>query len=159
MVRLGTQLIKGKVDVVTTLTNELPSGTQEIGKVWVDEMVTPSDNLKVSADTERGTGGYGSYEKKKEIQLNVRGTVRVKFDLKTANVLATAYGRIFKNGVAVGTEQTNDTTEYVTKTEDIAGWERGDKLQLYLMVEEAYGALAQNLRLYWDSVKAEVLID
>jgi hypothetical protein len=47
------------------------------------------------------------------------GQQRFLFDLKTAGGGATAYGKIYRNGVALGTQQTDVTGGYVTKSEDI----------------------------------------
>jgi len=74
-----------------------------------------------------------TYEKVKEIRIDMPGTLRVKFDIKPST--GTGYGRIYKNGVAVGTEQSStDTSNWVTKSEDISGWSAGDLLQLYVKI-------------------------
>jgi len=82
------------------------------------------------------------------------GTLRISFDLKMApNVFGqTAYGKIYRNGAAVGTERTTtDTSNYATFSEDIAGWSAGDNIQLYLYDNGGpSGALCRNFRIYYD---------
>lgn len=72
-----------------------------------------------------------TYTKMKEIVIGQSsGTVRVVFQLRTENGAETAYGRIYVNGVAAGTEQSTTNTVFQTYTEDIAVGV-GDLLQLY----------------------------
>ncbi len=106
-----------------------------------------SDNLKASADAEQ-TEASQSYNKQKEITVACIGTIRIKFDLKITVATNTAYGRIYINGVAVGTQRTNATTSYVNFSEDIAVIP-GDKVQLYSYASAA-DAKVENFRLYWD---------
>lgn len=106
---------------------------------------TVGDRLETSADTEY-SGAPSSYTKIKEILINRPGAYRVKFDIKKISG-DPKYGRIYKNGVAEGAEQSTSSTSYVTFSEDLSGWSEGDLLQLY--VKTAAGDLhAQNLRLY-----------
>jgi len=72
-----------------------------------------------------------SYIKTFEHCLKRGGTIRVKFNLRTSNADTTAYARIYRNGGAVGTEQSTNDAVGVVKSEDIAGWSAGDLLQLY----------------------------
>lgn len=105
------------------------------------------DALETSADAENGQSAT-SYTKAKEIKLARGGTFRVKFDMKGQTTDCTVYARIYRNGVAVGTVQSMATTTYVTKSEDIAGWTRGDLLQLYQKGCNPSNCLCKNLRLY-----------
>jgi hypothetical protein len=115
------------------------------------ELYTAGDYILASADTERSTT-LESYTKVKEILIVRAGTLRIKFDLKGGNAAVTAYGRVYRNGVAVGTIQTQDSTSYSTKSEDIAGWSPGDLCQLYIRVKTGYGTYfttyARNFRIY-----------
>jgi hypothetical protein len=115
--------------------------------------VVASDNLKTSADTERDDGESSSYVLKKSIQVIFTGTYRIKFDLKCA-FQTTGYGRIYKNGVAVGTERTNPTTGYTTFSEDLTFNEK-DYIQLYIKGGGGKNnkAFIQNFRLYYDISK------
>lgn len=95
--------------------------------------VVAGDMMTVTAGTERSTTS-ASYTKVKEVTVNRTGTWSTSFTLKQSGG-TTAYGRIYRNGVAVGTERSESGTDYVTYSEDITGWLNGDKLQLYLKVQ------------------------
>lgn len=92
-----------------------------------------SDDLLHSHDAEYW-GTAASYTKKKTITLDTLSlspsTIRVKFDLK-AESGTTGYGRVYKNGVAIGTEQSTTSTSYVTFSEDLS-FEMGDTLELWV---------------------------
>lgn len=145
----------GKVagDALTSLAN-IPSGagvipTANVPAATLELTATASDTLEESADTERLESNT-SYTKYKDITVRLNGTIRVKFDLKTTNVATTAYGRVYKNGVAFGTEQTNATASYVTKSEDLT-FEAGDLIQLYIKTNNgSFNGAARNFRLYYD---------
>lgn len=106
--------------------------------------------LQQSANTERSETGT-SYVKVKEIQINMFGTVGICFDLKGYNVAGAALGRIYNNAVAVGTEQSTTSTNYVTYCQSITV-KAGDLLQLYIHGTPGGPtyAKAQNFRLYYD---------
>lgn len=92
-----------------------------------------------------------TYAKVAEIYVQRSGTLRVKFYLAgNGGGASIGYGRIYRNGSAVGTEQSNNTTatEY---SEDISGWSAGDLLQLYYKSDPAGGgtsAACGGLRIY-----------
>jgi len=70
-------------------------------------------------------------------------TLRIKFGLRTTDEFKLAHGQIYRNLVAVGTEQSTLSTSYVTyeaNGEDIAGWSAGDDIVLRIWV--APGATA-----------------
>jgi len=130
----------------------------EQAKAYTDEQIAGintglpdaivGDYLEVSADTEEEISDT-TYTKVKEIWLPRGGSYRIKFDLKVGYSGENAYGKIYKNGSPIGTEQTNDTTTYVTKSEDISGFEAGDLVQLYIKgTSGGYHALAKNFRVY-----------
>jgi len=78
-----------------------------------------------------GNTTSGTYTKKKEIRIGKGGTITISFsmyaDITGGNV---AYGRIYKNGVAHGTEWSNPTQSWAAYTEDLV-FEAGDLVQLY----------------------------
>lgn len=90
---------------------------------------TASDELKQSADTENSAQG-NTYTLSKSIKVLHSGTIRVTFDLKTSIAGRTTYGKIYINGVAVGTQQSSDIVTYTNYSEDIAV-SAGDLIQLY----------------------------
>lgn len=67
------------------------------------------------------------------------GTLRFKFSLKTPSTGVTAYGRIYRNGSAVGTLRSTNSVSYVSYTQDISGWQAGDELKL-----SVWSSLASN---------------
>jgi len=109
-----------------------------------------SDTLVVSADTERSEVSSATYAKVKEVLVRTQGTIRVKFDLKKDGT-NTALGRIYINGVAVGTERDTNSTSYVNYSEDISV-EANDLVQLYIKPSandvNKY-AYTQNFRFYY----------
>jgi hypothetical protein len=92
-------------------------------------VITATDTICYSLDTE-GNGNYGSYTKVRDVDVRIGGTYRVKFDIRVSTVGQTVYGRIYVNGVAVGTERSSDTN-YNTFTQDIRVV-IGDNIQLYV---------------------------
>jgi len=90
-------------------------------------------------DSEKSTTS-ASYVMVKETKISamppmvtVPHTVRVYFEMRTGSATYTAYGTIYKNGVAIGTQRTNSTTSYVAYTEDISNVaiNLNDLLQVY----------------------------
>jgi len=119
----------------------------------------PSDNLKASSDNVQNTTS-ASYTKIKEITVadyapkisdKDIGKLRIKFDLATNNTSVAAYGRIYKNGSAVGTERSTQSTSYVTFTEDLE-FKAGDKIQLYAHSNGTSIASVRNFRIYADGI-------
>ena len=111
------------------------------------------DFLLASSDTEMEHGTV-TYTKKAELQVFRDGVYSVKFDMKIASVYGDpanyVRGRIYKDGVAYGTEW-NSTTDanYATFTEDLT-FEAGDLIQLYIR-ESAGGSpnvFIRNFRIY-----------
>jgi len=133
------------------------AGLNASGKVPADQNsrydqllreLSASDDLLGSDDTE-DTGSETDWTKVKELTLFGEGELRIKFDLK-AVIGGTAYGKIYRNGSPVGTEQSETSTNYVTKSEDIAGWSNGDTIELWCKHGTGGGASygVQNFRVY-----------
>jgi hypothetical protein len=106
-----------------------------------------SDTVILSHDAEVATNST-SFVLKKTITLgaNVKAnqTLRIKYDLMSTSP-ATASGRIYRNGTAVGIERTDSSDAYVTKSQDITGWSAGDQIQLCIKTSDSF-AYAQNFR-------------
>jgi hypothetical protein len=106
-----------------------------------------------SNDTEQTTGAT-SYTKKKETRLNrsLQG-IRIGFGLKR-NVGGVAKAKIYKNGIAIGTERTNSATpvgNYQTWTEDFTGFSAGDLVQIYCYTDNGANTISvANFRFYYD---------
>ena len=111
--------------------------------------IAASDNLKASADTER-TNQTTTWTKYKQMTILFGGTIRVKFGLRGWSGNYAAYGRIYKNGAAVGTSQGTSSINVVTYSEDISV-SAGDLIQLYSAAEITNeGARVSNFRVYYD---------
>lgn len=123
---------------------------------WNDGHVIPkiaSDNLRNSHDAEASTAS-GTYVLLKTITLNQKlyGTVRIKFDLKCYLGPGTAYGKIYHNGVALGTEQSSISSSYATKSEDIThDFGKNDTIELWGKLQYMTTTYIQNFRLYYDN--------
>lgn len=103
--------------------------------------------LYKSADTTRSSNN-SSYHLTKGITVYRPGTYRIKFTISSSDASNNAYGRIYRNGVAVGTErQTAGTTEF---SEDISSWSAGDEIQVWTKWtgDGAQNTSISNFRLY-----------
>jgi hypothetical protein len=110
-----------------------------------------SDSLKNSDDAEKSST-LAAYTKKKEVKVNeaYNGVMRIKFDLKSSSPVV--YGRIYKNGVAIGTEQSTSSSSYVTFTEDLAlTLVPDDLLQIYVKHDGSGTVYVSNFRFYYDN--------
>jgi hypothetical protein len=139
---INARQLTANLDTTTTLgTSDTLYPSQKAVKTYVDtgivgislnQVATASANAKVSSSTERSTGS-NTYAKIKETTVFFGGTIRVVFDLK-GNVSWTGNGRIYVNGVAVGTERAESTGNYTTQaTEDISV-NPFDKIQIYARI-------------------------
>jgi hypothetical protein len=82
-------------------------------------------------DAEVTLASAGSWTKAKETRIARAGEYRITFEI--CRVTREANGRIYRNGVAVGTARLNTTTNYVSYSEDISGWAAGDLCQIYML--------------------------
>jgi len=118
-----------------------------LGELMLPAGIYPTDDLIHSNDTEITGITDDVYTKKKEIVCSVNGVIRVTFDYQQSGGITT-YARIYKNGVAFGTEQSTSSLTYVTETEDLL-FEAGDTIELWMKRSTPSGAMAvRNFRLY-----------
>lgn len=119
------------------------------------EMMASDDRL--NSDDTVETTDMTSYTKMKDFAGVPHGvlaaTLRIKFDLKLSAVGTNraAYGRIYRNGVAVGTERViTADTNYATFSEDLAGWVGGDTIELWAKKGTGtfHGCYIKNFRAY-----------
>ena len=92
-----------------------------------------------------------SYTKLKTITLGsnigINTILRIRFDLKLDPVGSPpwAYGRIYRNGIAVGTERQTGSSSYITYSEDITDWNAGDTVELWVRTHDSgYTAYVQD---------------
>jgi len=110
---------------------------------------------EAAADTERNTVET-TWTKVKQITItDILATpqpfsLATYFELKSENGSYIAYGRVYRNGGAVGTQQSTYSTSYVAFEEAIAGWSQGDLYQLYIKASAGspdwWRAYARNFR-------------
>ena len=119
------------------------------------------DNLIASANTKRGTTNT-TYTKIKEVEITEAGTYRVAFDLRTDNGSDLAYGRVYKNAVAHGTENSTLSTgsggnpnQNFSEDLDFAA---GDLCQLYIKATSPSTAEADDFRIYVGARKTILVI-
>ena len=115
--------------------------TQKDSLIGASYGIYAAGDIRVVQESSMNISTSTSYEKVKEVRIDMPGELRIKFDIMPENYGTpneTAYGRIYKNGAAIGTVQSsNDETQWVTKSEDIGGWVAGDYLQLYVKTSNA----------------------
>jgi len=105
--------------------------------------IVASDTLQGFANTERTETGT-AYTKKKEILIARTGVIRVKFDLKSSSSTI-CYGRVYKNGSAIGTERSQGPS-YATYTEDISVV-AGELIQLYAKASAGQTCYVKNFQI------------
>ncbi len=126
----------GKAISTTAITIVQPFLVADYG---LTSVLAASATLRNSNNDEKTTQST-SYVKLKEILLNEDlSACRIYFTMKCTTYGDTyAYAKIYKNGVAIGTEQSSRTTDgWVTKTEDFTGFVAGDLIQVYVKVNNA----------------------
>jgi len=125
-------------------------------KKYVDDNAyTPpsasDDMLVASADIERDETTE-IYTKKKEIKIGKTGTYRIKWQMKMFDTDRHGNSRVYKNGVAYGTEKVTYVTAYNDYSESSLSFTAGDLIQLYTKtIDEGLGGsslLIQNFRIY-----------
>ena len=107
--------------------------------------ITADNTVLLANDAEVSWATNTTYTKKKECCVGVFGIYCVKFDLKINAGANTAYGKIYVNGIAVGTERSTQSTAYVTFTENLF-IKANDLVQLYIQ-RSAGTSYAQNFRM------------
>lgn len=103
--------------------------------------------VAVANDDEVGVDPPGYTKCKETIWKGQAGAFRVKFSMRSpgGNLL---YGRVYRNGVAVGTVRSTSSTTSVEFSEDISGWSYDDLIQVYIYRSAGGGVCyASRLRL------------
>lgn len=134
-------------DIPAVNTN-INDNETKIDAIQTDQFFTNilSDSIIAELDTERNTTELG-YTKLKELQIFIAGFYRISMDLKGSNPGTDAFCKIYKTGVAYGTEYTNDTTSYTSHSEDLY-FDRGDLIQLYCKsAHESWAAYIRNFKI------------
>lgn len=112
---------------------------------------TIGDDLIHSNDTE-ASAASSSYVKVKETECEISGTIRIKFDMKRDAEAGNRNGRIYKNGVALGTARNSDSDTYITYSEDLV-FDIGDTIEVWVNGTGAPRAtLIRNFRIYGEMI-------
>ena len=102
-------------------------------------------------DTDRGHNATGPYPLK-ETKIGRGGSLTIKFDLRATSPSYPVYAYICRNGTPVGTIRFANSTAYVTYSEDISGWSKGDLVQVFGYTSNpTYAVVVRNFRLYVDN--------
>ncbi len=116
---------------------------------------TASDYVLLASASAIGATPSTGYTKVKEITIPGSGALRIKFDLAGYGASIAVYGQVYRNGVAIGTEQSETSSIAVTKSEDISGWYPGDFCQLYTKGTSSSPSLNwKNFKIYSDTDKS-----
>ncbi len=107
-------------------------------------------NVVFAADRLRSIPTSTSYARYKTIAMPFAGTVSVAFDLRSTVDGVPAYGKVYQNAVAIGTERSTTSTSFQTYTEDIAV-SRGDTLELHAKANTAGELRNFRIRISTDS--------
>ncbi|GAI54860.1 unnamed protein product [marine sediment metagenome] len=89
----------------------------------------------------------------KEVLLNADLPVcRLKFDLQTQYSAQDAYAKVYKNGVAIGIQRFEGDSSWETFSQDFAGFESGDLIQIWAYSTNAASeARVKNMRFYYSN--------
>lgn len=152
----ATQYNNLRKDVLDPTVGHDHSGAAGRGKLPAviaigTEAFAVSEVLKNSSDGSEATAET-SYVKLKEIKLNEDlPECRLKFRLATTNNTVPVWGRIYKNGVAIGTARSVQDPTFATFSEDFADWAKDDLIQIYGYTTNASDPMAINeMRFYYD---------
>lgn len=138
--------LHAKIAAVQSTSNSINSN---ISNGVLNRTCIASNTIRFSANTPRKTRAT-TPTRVKCIIVNSSGICRVSFDLCANGV--TAYGRVYRNGTAYGTQRSTGSSSYVTYTEDLA-FSIGDMIELYIWSSSSsYTAFARNFRVLFDYV-------
>lgn len=127
------------------------------GSAWDAVSLTPdyaAGTILLASSDGVLTVSDASYTKRKSIKVPRSGTLTIKFTLTGSGGGNSTFGRIYRNGVAVGTERECTTSSQTEYSEDISGWNAQDEVQIYCRRDSVDGSL-RNFRIYADQVTTE----
>jgi len=122
----GAQTISGDADLVA---GNIKTGVEIFGVTGTFGDGVAGNTVIASASTLRYFDST-TYKKYKEITVSTKGTYRVVMELGNPSYASTCYGRVYKNGVAYGTERFLDNDMQTQISEDLV-FSAGDKVQFY----------------------------
>ncbi len=127
----------------------------------IGTLTTASENLRYSADSENSSATQDTWVLLKEITIteNIQDA-QVKFDIKGSGVGSAVFGKVYKNGVAVGSQlQSNADGTYITVSENLTlSAVIGDEIQAYGYPRATLSAYIKNFRIYFDGTGSSVSV-
>lgn len=148
-VKASTDLVKNAVDATKTAVDANKTST-DLVKASVESIggCAASDTLRISNNTERSTTAT-TYTKVKETLITASGVYRIKFSFHRTPTNY-AYGKIYCDAVAVGTERYTESGTYVEFSEDLFVGSNHNS-QVYIRTGDPVApAYANNFRHYAD---------
>ena len=140
-------------DIYTGDLAAIISDTTEVLKLLSE--IVASNILRHSHDVQATTNSV-TYAVVKTItaDLRIAGTIRIKFGLASATEPYTVYGKIYKNGVAIGTEHSITGPWGTTVSEDLnVTLNPGDQIQIYGKTSNVgIACRITNFRIYFDGM-------
>lgn len=118
----------GNIAVFDGGAGKLKDGGKAVTDIYPDYIA--GDNELISS-TYLNVSTDNTWRRRGSFRLDRGGSLRISFDLRVNNTSYTAYGIIYRNGAPIGTQRSTTSTELVTFTEDIGGWEAGDTVDFY----------------------------
>lgn len=116
---------------VTTIETADISDARVFVKLLTIFQAVASDNLRASDDSVEALTVTPTKIKEFTVPDGViSGTLRIAFAMRETST-GTANGRIYRNGVAVGTSRSSTSSTYTTWSQDIDGWKKGDTVELW----------------------------
>jgi len=142
-INAGAAITDGKLATISTASKVDGAALYNLGNIPAGAGTIPAANAPAAAyptatagthivaksEAETTGGTTTSYTLIKEITMGKTGTFTISFELKN-QAGQTAYGKIYKNGSAVGTERINSSNSYVNYDENLA-FVAGDLIQIY----------------------------
>jgi hypothetical protein len=122
----------------TTLMTKIKDNLDDLDARFADGSVTSAKLVFLAGATLINTNATARQTptnqttpyKLKETLIDRGGVISVGFDLKTQTFSELVYGRIYKNGVAQGTQRSTTITSWTTFSEDLV-YAIGDNIQVY----------------------------
>ena len=151
----STESLAAHVELATQAEATTGTGTGRVitpatAKGLWSHISQASDILKASLDATLLTINAPSYIKKKQFTINATGVFRVKFSLRTSSSGgAPVYGRIYKNGVAFGSERYTTSVAGVEYSEDLS-FSKGDTCEIWIKSNDVYNSYVSDFRIYFD---------
>lgn len=124
--------LRSGVSPVLEIAKGKLTGSLDInGQALLNNGFLPGDVTLFEDLPQEGTTAW-EYQVVKSGYIGKGGTLRVAFRLKSGSAPSQVWGRIHRNGVAIGTERTTTSDTYTLYTEDISGFVAGDTVELRL---------------------------